>query len=110
MFFLSFISVLYLSELALGGAQLAAKVLRRCVQQPVGIHQTQVSHVAAGGVQQLIEDDVRRLGLEKDGGRVDGHRLVGVQGQVAAVRLQFRGVDEHPVGKAAANVPHLSPT
>ncbi len=70
----------FLSRLTLGGSQFAAKVLGCCVQQPVGIHQTQVSHVAAGGVQQLVEDHVRWLGLEKDGGRVDGNGLVGVQG------------------------------
>lgn len=75
-----FTSVLFLCWLALGGSQLAAKVLRCCIQQPVGIHQAQVSHVAAGRVQQLIEDHVRWLGLEKDGGGVDGHRLVCVQG------------------------------
>lgn len=74
-----FTSVLFLCWLALGGSEFAAKVLWRCVQQPVGVHQTQVSHVAAGGVQQLIEDHVRWLGLEKDGGGVDGHGLVGVQ-------------------------------
>lgn len=85
--FLSFTSVLFLYWLALGGSQLAAKVVWCCIQQPVGIHQTQVPHVAAGGVQQLIEDHVCWLGLEKDGGGVDGHRLVGVQSQVAAVRL-----------------------
>lgn len=84
---LSFTSVLFLYWLALSGSQFAAKVLWCCIQQPVGIHQTQVSHVAAGGVQQLIEDHVCWLGLEKDRGRVDGHRLVGVQSQVAAVRL-----------------------
>lgn len=66
-------------QLAFGGSQFAAKILWRCVQQPLGIHQTQVSHVAAGGVQKLVEDDVRRLGLEQDGGGMNRHRLVGVQ-------------------------------
>ncbi len=74
-----FTSVPFLRWLALGGSEFAAKVLWCCVQQPVGIHQTQVSHVAAGGVQQLIEDHICWLGLEKDGGGVDGHGLVGVQ-------------------------------
>lgn len=69
---------MFLRWLALVEVELAAKVLGRRVQQPVGIHQTEVSHVAAGGVQQLVEDDVRWLGLEKDGGRVDGDGLVGV--------------------------------
>lgn len=105
-----FTSVLFLYWLALGGVQFAAKVLWRCVQQPVGVHQTQVSHVAAGGVQQLVEDYVCWLALEKDGGGVDGHGLVGVQSQVAAVRLELRGVDEHPVGEAATNIPCVCPT
>lgn len=74
-----FLQFRFLRWLALGWSEFAAEVLRRRVQQPVGVHQTQVPHVAAGGVQQLVEDDVRWLGLEKDGGRVDGHRLVGVQ-------------------------------
>lgn len=69
---------LFLCWLALVEVELAAKVLGRCIQQPVGVDQTEVSHVAAGGVQQLVEDHVRWLGLEKDGGRVDGHGLVGV--------------------------------
>lgn len=97
-------------SLLVSGSQFAAKVFWCCIQQPVGIHQTQVSHVAAGGVQQLVEDHVCWLGLEKDRGRVDGHRLVGVQSQVAAVRLQLRSIDKHPMGKAAANVPRLRPT
>lgn len=94
--------LLYL--LAFGGSQLAAKVFRCRFQQPVGIHQTQVPHVAAGGVQQLVEDHVCWLGLEEDGGGVDGHGLVGVQSQVAAVRLELGGVDKHSVCEAAANV------
>lgn len=93
--------------LALGGSQFAAKVFRRRFQQPVGVHQTQVPHVAARRVQQLVEDHVRRLGLEEDGGRVDGDGLVGVQGQVAAVRLELGGVDEHAVRQAAADVLRL---
>lgn len=64
--------------LALVEVELAAKVLWCCIQQPVGVYQAEVSHVAAGGVQQLVEDYVCWLGLEKDGGRVDGYRLVGV--------------------------------
>lgn len=88
--------------LALAGVEFAAKVLRRCIQEPVGVHQAQIPHVAAGRVQQLVEDHVRRLGLEQDGGWVDSHGLTGVQSQVAAVGLQLGGVDEHPVGKAAA--------
>lgn len=93
--------------LALGGSQFAAKVFRRRFQQPVGVHQAQVPHVAAGRVQQLVEDHVRRLGLKEDGGRVDGDRLVGVQGQVAAVRLELGGVDEHSMRQAAADVLRL---
>lgn len=89
--------------------QLTAKVLWSCIQQPVSVHQAQVSHVAAGCVQQLIEHHVRRLGLEEDRGRVDGHRLVRVQGQVAAVGLELCSVDEHPVGEALANVPCVCP-
>lgn len=58
-------------------------------------------------MQQLVKDDVRRLGLEEDRGGVDGDGLVGVQGQVAAVRLQLSGVDEHPVRQAAADVLRL---
>lgn len=50
--------------LALGGSQFAAKVLWRCIQQPISIHQTQVSHIVAGGVQKLVEDYIGWLGLE----------------------------------------------
>lgn len=97
-------------SLALGRSEFAAKVLRRRLEQPVGVHQTQVSHVAAGRVQQLVEHHVCWLGLEKDGGGVDGHGLVCVQSQVAAVRLELRSVYEHPVGEAVANVPRVRPT
>lgn len=93
--------------LALGVSQFAAKVFGRRFQQPVGVHQAQVPHVAAGRVQQLVEDHVRRLGLKEDGGRVDGDGLVGVQGQVAAVGLELGGVDEHSVRQAAADVLRL---
>lgn len=55
-------------------------------------------------MQQLIEDHVRRLGLEEDGGGVDGDGLVGVQSQVAAVGLEFGSIDEHSVREAAADV------
>lgn len=102
--------VLCVCLLALGDVEFAAKVLWSCIEQPVSIHQTEVSHVAAGGVQQLVEDHVRWLGLEQDRGGVDGHRLMCVQSQVAAVGLQLRCVDEHPVGEAAANVPCLHTT
>lgn len=84
-----------------------AEVLGGRGQQPVCIHQTQTLHVAAGRVQQLVEDHVGRLTLEEDGRRVDGHGLVGVQSQVGAVRLKLRGVDEHAVGEAAPNVPRV---
>lgn len=95
--------------LAPGDVQLAAKVVWGCFQQPVCVHQTQVSHVAARRVQQLVEDHVRWLGLEEDGGRVDGDGLVGVQSRVGSVGLQLGGVDEHPVGEAAADVPRVCP-
>ena len=97
-------------SLALGRSEFAAKVLRRRLEQPVGVHQTQVSHVAAGRVQQLVEDHICWLGLEKDGGGVDGNGLVWVQSQVAAVGLELRSVYEHPVGKAVANAPRVRPT
>lgn len=71
--------VLFLCWLALRRVKFTAKVVWRCIQQPVSIDQTQVSHVAAGRVQQLVEHHVCWLGLEKDRGGVDGHRLVGVQ-------------------------------
>lgn len=90
--------------LALGGAQLAAEVLGRRLLQPLGVHQAQVAHVAARGVQQLVEHHVGWLGLEEDGGRVDAHGLVCVQGYVGAVRLQLRRVGEETVGQAAPHV------
>lgn len=102
-------SSLQFRGLALGGPQLAAKVLRGGLQQPVGVHQTQVPHVAAGRVQQLVEHHVGRLTLEEHGGRVDGHGLVAVQGQVGAVGLQLRRVHKHAVGQAAAHVARLRP-
>lgn len=94
--------------LAFAQEQFVAKVLGCRGQQPVCIHQTQTPHVAAGRVQQLIEDHVGRLTLEEDGRRVDGHGLVGVQSQVGAVRLKLRGVDEHAVGEAASNILRVS--
>jgi len=104
-----FTPVASLHWLAPGGVELAAKVLRRRIHQPVGVHQAQVPHVAAGRVQQLVEDHVGRLGLEQDGGRVDGHGLVGVQGQVAAIGLQLGCIDEQPMGKAATGAPRVRP-
>lgn len=96
--------------LAPGAVDLAAKVVWCCIQQPVWVHQTQVSHVTAGRVQQLVEHHVCWLGLEEDGGWVDGDWLLGVQSQVASIRLQLGSIDEHPVGEAAADITRICPT
>ena len=98
-----------LSLLTLGVAQLAAEVLWRGVHQPLGVHEAEVPHVAARGVQQLVEHHVGRLGLEQHGGRVDGHALAGVQRHVGAVGLELGGVDEHPVGEAAPHARRVRP-
>lgn len=95
--------------LAFGDVQFVAEVLGCRVHEPVSVDQAQTPHVAAGRVQQLVEDHVGRLTLEEDGRGVDGHGLVGVHGQVAAVKLKLRGVDEHPVCEAAPNVPRVRP-
>lgn len=103
-------AVLTAHWLALGGAKLPTKVLGCSVHQPISIHQAQVPHVAAGGVQELIEDHVGRLGLEEHRGGVDGYRLVGVQGCVAPVRLQLCGIHKQPMGQAAPHAPCVCPT
>lgn len=87
-----------------------AEVLGCGVHEPVSVDQAQPPHVAAGRVQQLVEDHAGRLTLEEDRRGVDGHGLVGVHRQVAAVRLKLRGVDEHPVCEAAPDVPRVRPT
>lgn len=74
-----FVSAVSVCQHRLGEVKFASKVLWCCIQQPVSIHQTQVSHVAAGCVQQFIEDHIGRLCLEEDGGRVDSYRLMGIQ-------------------------------
>lgn len=96
-----------LRGLALGGTELSTEVLWCRLLQPLGINQTQVPHVAARGVQELVEYHVGRLTLEQDGGWVDGHRLVGVQSHVAAVWLQLSCVGEHAVSQAAPYIHQL---
>lgn len=93
-----------LQRSVLGCSELPTEVLGGCIVQPVGIHHTQVPHVALIGVQEFIVRDTGWLAMEKDRGGVDGHRLMGVSRGVAAIRLQLGCVHEKAIGEAAANI------
>lgn len=90
-----------------GGSQLPPEVLWGGLIQPLGIHHTEVSHVALVGVEQFSVHDAGRLAVEEDGRGVDGHRLVSVCGGIGTVRLKLSGAHEEAVSQAAADILHV---